>query len=324
MSVWTRGYRLPQRSRASANEPMWYMTERVLICAPDRGSWEVERPKRRRGRREILSLVARGRRGRLCILLLVVSIMGIGRSDMQAAAGTAAQRAGASVTVNGRVALTALMSLSDGHLQHLAQALQLLATSDAAQSGDWERIKGPLDEVGKGHVEALHWFAVPDGSYWSVQEGRASGNLSTRAYFPRLLAGQTVLGDLVVSKATGASVTVVAVPVVRPDKTIVGVLGASVYLDKLSARLKEEMGLAEPLLFYSFDATPLVALHWDPGLIFVDPMALGEEVSRAFQTMLSREQGEITYRFRGTRRVLLYRKSPVTGWWYAFGIARRD
>jgi methyl-accepting chemotaxis protein len=228
------------------------------------------------------------------------------------------------LTVDGRIALTALMALSDGHLQKLADTLQLLATSEAARSGDWEQIKGPLGEVGKRNVPALNWFALPDGSYWSVQEGRATGNLDTRTYFPRVLAGHTVLGELVVSKATGKSVAIVAVPVVRPDHAVVGVLGSSVYLDQLSARIKEELGLADPLIFYSFDTAPLLALVYDADLIFADPSKLGEDVDRAFAEMRSHEQGVVTYTFLGTWRTVLYRKSPVTGWWYAFGIAQRD
>jgi hypothetical protein len=30
----------------------------------------------------------------------------------------------------------------------------------------------------------------------------------------------------------------------------------------------------------------------------------------------------VTYSFRGRERTMLYRRSPVTGWWYAFGATR--
>jgi hypothetical protein len=36
--------------------------------------------------------------------------------------------------------------------------------------------------------------------------------------------------------------------------------------------------------------------------------------------ILSREQGVVSYDFRGKRRTVLYRHSPVTDWWYAFGM----
>jgi hypothetical protein len=226
------------------------------------------------------------------------------------------------VTVDGKVALAALIALSDGYLVKLADSMKMLAATPEAQSADWQRIKGPLAQAAQLNITALDWFALPDGSYWSVQEGKAAGNLSTRAYFPRLLAGKKVIGDLVVSRATGRSVAIVAVPVVRPDGSVAAVLGASVYLDQLGARLEREMDLDGTMIFYSFDAQPLVGLDWDPGLIFVDPTRLlgQEDLARAIREMMTKSEGEASYLFRGKRRTVLFRKSPVTGWWYAFGL----
>lgn len=232
-------------------------------------------------------------------------------------------RAAPAFTVDGKVALASLIALSDGYLIKLADSLQILAAMPEAQSGDWQKIKKPLALAGQMNVPALNWFALPDGSYWSVQEGKAAGNLSTRAYFPKVLAGKTVIGDLVVSKATGKSIAIVAVPVVRPDKTVAGVLGSSVYLDQLSTRLEREMDLDNLMIFYSFDAQPLKGLVWDRDLIFVDPTKLpGEEdFSRAIKEMMSKAQGINRYIFRGRQRTVLFRRSAVTGWWYVFGIA---
>jgi uncharacterized protein with GYD domain len=128
-----------------------------------------------------------------------------------------------------------------------------------------------------------------------------------------------VIGDLVVSKATGKSTAIVAVPVLRRDGSVAGMLGGSVYLDRLSKRIQQEMGLDDRVIFFSFDAEPLLALVYDPSLIFVDPNRLGEEVSKAFTEMRSRQAGVVTYTFRNQQRTVLYRKSPVTGWWYGFG-----
>lgn len=222
--------------------------------------------------------------------------------------------------VEGRVALASLMALSDGHLQQIANDFQMLARSEEGRSADWERIRGPLGTVEQLNVRALMWFALPDGSYWSVQEGRAAGNLSDRPYWPRLMAGQVVIGDLVASRATGKSSAIVAVPVLGEGGAIVGALGSSVYLDSLSLRIKRELDLQPNDIFFSIDATPIGALQDDPEQIFLDPFALDEpELERAIREMLTREEGVVNYRFRGKRRTVLYRKSDVSGWWYAFG-----
>lgn len=73
-------------------------------------------------------------------------------------------------------------------------------------------------------------------------------------------------------------------------------------------------------IFFSIDATPIGALQDDPSEVFLDPLALGEpELERAIRQMLATDEGVVNYRFLGKRRTVLYRKSQVTGWWYAFG-----
>ena len=222
--------------------------------------------------------------------------------------------------VEGRVALASLMALSDGHLLSIADHFQMLANTDEVRSADWERIRGPLGTVENLNVMGLLWFALPDGSYWSVQGGSAAGNLSDRPYWPRLMAGQIVLGHLVASKATGKSSAIVAVPVHGADGDIVGILGSSVYLDSLSLRIKRELDLPPNQIFFSIDATPIGALQDDPEQIFLDPYDLDEpDLERAIREMLTREDGVVNYRFRGKPRTVLYMKSDVSGWWYAFG-----
>jgi hypothetical protein len=225
--------------------------------------------------------------------------------------------------VNVDIALSSLMSFGDGHLQKMADSLHFLAASDAARSAEWDRLREPYAELAKRNVPALNWFALPDGSYWSVQGGKETGNLARRDYFPKVLAGETVMGELLLSTATGKPMAIVAVPVVGADQAVVGVLGASVYLEELSEIIRQQMGVHEGLIFYSFDDDGLLGLVDHPRLIFVEPRKSGDErVARAFDEMLSNEQGVIAYSFEGRDRMVAYRRSPLTGWWYAFGVVR--
>jgi len=270
------------------------------------------------GRREAPMLQ---RRGRVSIRTIVAGALAAALLGWADAAGKA-DRAGAAFAVDGRVALSSFVAIADGHLLKMADSLKLLAQTPMAQSADWRQIERPLAQAAELSVPALNWFALPDGTYWSVQNGREEANLSGRSYFPKVLAGQAVLGELVISKATGKSTAIVAVPVRGAQGAVVGVLGASVYLDQLSERIREQMRLGPKNIFFSFDAEPRLALVWDPDLIFANPRELGPEIDQAFTEMLSRDEGTIRYTFRGLERVVLYRKSPVTGWRYAFGVVR--
>jgi hypothetical protein len=107
------------------------------------------------------------------------------------------------------------------------------------------------------------------------------------------------------------------------DGSAVGVLGASIYLDELSEVVRQQMGVDEGLIFYTFDHTGLVALVWDRDLVFFEPRKSGDEaLARAFDDMLSAEQGAVTYTFRESERTVVFHRSPLTGWWYAFGVVR--
>lgn len=51
---------------------------------------------------------------------------------------------------------------------------------------------------------ATTWYALPDGSYFATErEGMSDENLQDRHYFPTLMSGKEVLGNLVGSKLTG-------------------------------------------------------------------------------------------------------------------------
>jgi hypothetical protein len=226
--------------------------------------------------------------------------------------------------VDANVALHALVSLGEAHLAKTADVLTLLAATDAARGGDWERIRGPLADAAPAIVPAVHWFARPDGRYWTIEGGRAPSSLADRPYFGRVLAGHAVIGDLVVSRSTRRNTAIVAVPVHDRDGTVVGVLGSSIHLDSLSALIREEMGGLEPsLFFFAIDREPLGALHSDPEMIFTEPMRLGDAgMRRAFEEILAGREGAVEYSFRGGRRTVLYRKAAVSGWWYGLGRIR--
>ncbi|GMV11385.1 MAG: hypothetical protein AMXMBFR55_31190 [Gemmatimonadota bacterium] len=227
--------------------------------------------------------------------------------------------------VNGKVALEALISLGDAHLQKLSDVLGIVAGTADVRSGDWVRIRPRLVEASSINVPAVFWYALPDGRYWTVPEGLSARPLSDRPYFSHLLAGERVVGTLVVSRSTNRNTAIVAVPVRGKGGEIVGAIGGSVHLDTLTEMLRRELGgLDRDHIFFAVGEDGRGALNSDPALIFTEPMKLGdEEMRRAFRDMLASESGVVSYSFRGTRRTVVYRRSSITGWRYGFGVSRR-
>lgn len=253
--------------------------------------------------------------------LLILAACVLVSGPMLAQQASPAAPAPAEPMVSSHVALSGLIALTESHLTARVGTLEALAMTDEAKSTHWKQI-GPLLE-GLSWIQdssAVAWFLLPDGSYYVTGEGLASGNLKDRSYFPEIMAGRTSVGTLVVSKSTGRDVVVVAVPIKDTKGTVIGVLGASIYLDTMSEWLAGALMLPPDLVFYVLDPQANTALHVKPGHVFQDPENLGSPtLAQAVKTMLAEDHGTVIYDFEGTTRQVMFQASPLTGWKFALG-----
>lgn len=218
-----------------------------------------------------------------------------------------------------RALLSAVGSLADAHLLQTRHALEILARTEEVQSGQWERMERLVNASIPPMLPQVLWFARPDGTYFASAGGLANQKLSDRAYFPKLMAGEAVSGDLVISKSTGKKSVIIAVPVRHGDQ-VVGGLGASIFVDDLSRLLNERLKLPPGSLFYALAPNGVTAFHIDPELDFVDPRQLqNPSLIDAVKTILNRDEGEVTYEFNGSPRRVYFNTSALTGWRVAFG-----
>jgi hypothetical protein len=216
--------------------------------------------------------------------------------------------------------LNSFASLGEGHIEAVLRGLKLISSTEEAQSGEWGKMRGLLAEfAGSGIKAAAVWFVRPDGSYFTAEKGLTGLNLSDRAYFPGLMAGREVTGDLVLSRSTGRRSAVVAVPVKKNGK-IIGAVGVSLSIREISRMIDEEMGLPEDMILYALDQEGRASLHRVSAMLFAYPSDLGSRsVAKTVKEMLARPEGVVTYDFYGERKVV-FKKSPLTGWVFAVGI----
>jgi hypothetical protein len=191
-----------------------------------------------------------------------------------------------------KVGVSAVVSLADNHISSYSDVLEALVMTQEVQSGDWEEMVGLLAKIQRAQVPSTLWFVLPDGSYYTVDLGLTDQNLSNRTYFPGLMAGNNVLGDLVVSKSTGKKSFIAASPVIREGE-VIGGLGASIFLDNLSNTIGEKLALPDDMVFYATTEAGEVVLHSDTQVIFETSPNLAKNV--------------------------VYETSPLTGWRFALG-----
>jgi len=175
------------------------------------------------------------------------------------------------------VGVSALTALSDSHVSGYISSLEVLAMTQEVQSGDWERMSALLKKVEQSHIPATVWYVLPDGSYFTVTQGKTAQNLSDRAYFPGLMSGKNVTGDIVVSKSTGKKSAVVAVPVMKDGK-VAGGLGASIFLEDFASNLGRDLGLSGSPAFYAVTDEGQVVLHSDTAMIMKENPVLPRDV----------------------------------------------
>jgi methyl-accepting chemotaxis protein len=231
-----------------------------------------------------------------------------------------AETAGHGFTLDSRVALAAYGTAVDARLAGILAAARVLAATEDAKSGDWARIRGPLSILADSEpANSAIWFARPDGSYYSVEKGLTSQNLKQRDYFPQLLAGHDVVGSLVISKSTDLRSVIVASPVFR-DGGVIGAIGVSLDVRRLSASLDHAIGFPSGVVFYALDAKGRTALHQTDELIFEFPTEKGSPtLNAAVRTMLAEPAGVVEYIYVGSKRTAVFQRSALTGWVFVVG-----
>jgi len=216
--------------------------------------------------------------------------------------------------------LSAFMSYTDLRITSVRQSLEILASTSEVKSGKWDTMKNLLAGYEASDGGLIVWYVRPDGTYFTVEKGLMDVTLSDRDYFPDLMAGRAVTGALVVSKATGQRSAVVAVPV-KKGEAVVGAIGASLFLDKLSEQVDAVLALEPGTSYFALSPDGLTTLHRTVDRHFLDPRELGSEsLKTAVEEMLAVAEGEVTYEFDNATKTAVYRTSPVTQWRFAIAV----
>lgn len=219
-----------------------------------------------------------------------------------------------------RVALHALVALVEQQIGGVEGTLKALAQTSDVRSDDWGVIKPLLAAVESGPVPSVCWYLHPDGHYYSVDHDLEEQTLEDRSYFPALMHGQEVICSLIVSRSAGKKAAVVAAPMVREGQTVGG-LGASIFLEDLSARLDAALQLPEDMLYFALDNRGTEVLNTCPELVFTEPEQAGSPgLAQAARQMLAETEGVLRFVHGGRQHEMYFATSQLTGWHFALGV----
>lgn len=224
----------------------------------------------------------------------------------------------AALKLDPQIALGSYRMIAEDHLGGVLRTARVIALTPEAQSANWQSVKPLLDRLSSDlATDATVWFALPDGSYFSTETGGVSDqNLKDRLYFPKLLAGQDVSGDLVISKSTGHRSIIVATPVMVNGK-VVAAVGVSVRVRLLSGLLESDIKLPDNTYYYALDPTNKIVLHRNVDRLFKNVSDVGDEsLGEAFQAIMNKDHGRFNYTLNGKKMSSIFLKSPTLGWYF--------
>lgn len=223
-------------------------------------------------------------------------------------------------------ALGAYRGMVEEHAEGVIRDLRIIADTSEAKSGNQELYKPLLMRLTDNlSTDATTWYALPDGRYFATEkDGMSEENLKDRHYFPTLMSGKEVFGDLVVSKSTGHRSVIIAVPVVA-NGTTVGAIGVSLRVRLLSELVDQHMKLPESSYFYALERDTRIVLHRYADRMFKTPSDIGDEaLGERFKSILNQDKGSLEYTLENKKISAIFERSPSLNWYFFLAKEMRE
>ncbi|MGM0437879.1 MAG: EAL domain-containing protein [Bacillota bacterium] len=196
--------------------------------------------------------------------------------------------------------------------------LEIYANTDVMEKGSWEEKKNYLETELAKRVKEYYFFFIADenGNYSTTFEDNA-GNIKDRNYFPKIMNGNTVISEPIISRSTSKPIIVIGTPIGQNNENK-SMLAAVIKLDELSTYINKYRNEEEGI--YSF-------LINDSGKIITHPAT--EKLESYFQnnqteftfpdsvikTVTSNNKGNLKYKMDNKTKYAFYHNIPETNNW---------
>jgi len=195
--------------------------------------------------------------------------------------------------------------------------LQSLAGASELKSLRWESQLPLLQTVVERDSRYMMLFTSDvQGTYKTTLGG--SGNIAAREYFPRIIAGETVVSDPVVSQSTGKTTFVVGTPLKNYKGAVAGALLGSVEVTEIQRGL-DQISSGQSQFAFLINKEGLVLSHPDSQHVLNLNLLADDKHSPLGQAMVAGTAGAGTFAFLEQDVMVAY--SPVAGTNWTLGVA---
>jgi len=138
-----------------------------------------------------------------------------------------------------------------------------------------------------------------------VSSSGAAVSIKDRNYFTKVIGGEKVISDVILSKSTNKSVIVIAQPL-KQDGQVVGVLAMVMDFGSLVKHV-DEIKVGATGYGYIIDNTGAFIHHPDKNLVLKSNMLQDEQTKAVAEKMLANNQGKDIYTIKGVEKLVAYK-----------------
>lgn len=190
-----------------------------------------------------------------------------------------------------------------------------IARSKRVADGDRDAIVAYLAAETKG-IKLYETFFWVDTQGFFVSDVGTVGSVADREYFPRVMKGETVISNPVVSRTTGNPIVVLAAPVKSGDRVTGAILGA-IQIDQVEKTVLS-VKFGQTGYAYVARGDGQVIIHPNKDVVNkVNPLKdanIHPALKTAAENMVKGESGIVNYEFMGIDKYTAYAPIAGTSW----------
>ncbi len=240
------------------------------------------------------------------ICIMVVALAGISYNLAQSTLVTKIDEANTA-------AVAGLQQTIGATLDKWTAQIELLAALPEVQSLNWQRAFPFLDRNLNLFADfEILFIADKNGDFNTTLH--TVGNVGDRDYFAPVMAGETVLSQPIISRATNDAIIVIAAPIHNSAGQVQGLMAGTITLSRLT-ELANQVKIGEKGYVLMTDSTGLVVAHPDAGMVLQTNLVDAEESTLAAvaRRMMAGEQGVAEYTYQGVKRRGAFGPVPELG-----------
>lgn len=206
-----------------------------------------------------------------------------------------------------------LIATTDDKVYEWKKRINLLADIDIVKNQNYEALRKLISSNKDFEDFQLVIMAKKDGSYQS-KNGKI-GNIADRSYFAKVMKGESVVSEPVISKSTGVPIIVIARPIKDDSGQVIGLIGGTVELSKITDIVNAEK-FGDTGYGYMINREGVVIAHPNKEFILqYNTLEQGSDSQiEVAKKMLDGKSGISYYEFEGKRKIAAYGSMESTGW----------